>query len=97
MTHVRRARSKIDFQRRYQAYAHNHGMTSEQMLAYDKQFYPDARLSPFLLWCSCKKFEWSSSHPGSDPELHVEFDPWLDSLVPVADVLTCECHEHCRL
>src|SRR5271170_2780411 len=49
-----RTRFRGDFQLRYAAYARDHGMTSEQMLAHDKTCCPYALLKPYLLWLSGK-------------------------------------------
>jgi hypothetical protein len=90
-----RMRSSVNFQSRYAAYAHNHGMTSEQMRMHDRQCYPDAMLTPFLFWLSLKRLEWNRLHPdrqiqsGIEP---VEFARWLQQLEPTSNALTCECH-----
>jgi hypothetical protein len=52
-----------DFQHRYGVYARDHSMTEERMLAHDKRCYPEALLTPYLLWVSRKWFEWGSCIP----------------------------------
>jgi hypothetical protein len=84
-----------DFQLRYSTYARDHGMTEEQMLAFDKKRYPDALLTPYLLWVSRKWFEWGKLHPGRRLYSRLEeasFAYWLTQLLPGSDALTCECH-----
>lgn len=93
MIHTRKIKSRIDFHRRYAAYARNHSMTQEQMLAHDRQFWPDAMLNPFLLWCSCKKVEWHCLQLAPDSDADEGFDKWLDGLQPDLDALTCACHK----
>lgn len=80
---------------RYNAYARDHGMTSEQMRDLDRSCYPDAMLTPFFLWLSEKKLEWIGLNPertlqsGRD---HADFERWLGQLEPKSNALTCECH-----
>ncbi len=91
---ARNAKSRVDFQCRYDAYARNHGMTREQMLTHDRQCSPDALLKPFLLWASDKRLEWNALHSESKAVVsEVDFDQWLDHLSPALNVLTCECHK----
>ncbi len=90
-----RIRSNANFHSRYAAYACNHGMTAEQMRLHDRQYYPDAMLTPYLFWLSLKRLEWNRLHPerqiqsGMEP---IEFDHWLQKLQPTFNALTCECH-----
>lgn len=90
-----RMRSRAPHQSRYEAYARNHEMTSYQMRMHDKQCFPDAMLTPYLLWLSSKRLEWNQLHAerriqlGAEP---IEFDRWLLQLQPTCDALTCECH-----
>lgn len=84
-----------DFQLRYRAYARDHGMTSEQMLAYDKKCYPYALLTPYLFWISQKWLEWGALHPQAKIYSAKEesgFERWLEELIPASDALTCKCH-----
>lgn len=92
---IRRARPAGDFQRRYRAYALDHGMTSQQMLVHDKHCCADAMLKPYLLWASRRWFEWSQlnpdcAHHGAREES--AFEHWLDGRSPALDGFTCECH-----
>ncbi len=88
-------RSGADFRNRYEAYARNHAMTSEQMRIHDKQSHPEAMLTPYLFWLSLKRLEWNRLHPdihipfGREP---IEFDRWLQRSEPTSSPLTCECH-----
>lgn len=95
MAHTRKIRSRADFQRRYNAYARDHGMTPEQMLSYDRQCCPDALLKPYLFWISDKRLAWNVLHSRSAGSIAetADFDRWLDRLSPGLDVLTCECHK----
>jgi hypothetical protein len=84
-----------DFQHRYGVYARDHSMTEERMLAHDKRCYPEALLTPYLLWVSRKWFEWGHLHPGTKLYGSNEegmFEKWLTTLLPSCDALTCECH-----
>jgi hypothetical protein len=93
VAHIRKNRSRADFQRRYNAYARDHDMTPERILSYDRQCCPDALLKPYLLWLSDKGLAWDTLRSGPAGSFtEVDFDQWLDSLSPGLDALTCECH-----
>jgi hypothetical protein len=80
---------------RYRAYAYDHGMTSEQILAHDKACYPFSLLVPYLPWLNHKWLEWNELNPGRSvhgAKEHADFDRWLEQLIPRLDALTCECH-----
>lgn len=84
-----------DFQRRYRAYALDHGMTAEQMLIHDKHCCADALLKPYFLWISRRWFEWcqlNPEHAHHATQTAREFECWLDGLSPSLDAFTCECH-----
>lgn len=92
---VSRLRPTGDLRLRYEAYAHDHGMTREQMRDLDRSCYPDTMLTPFFHWLSLKKLEWIQLNPGrtlQNGKDHVDFDRWLGQLRPKSNVLTCECH-----
>ena len=91
-----KTRVRIDFQRRYEAYARNHGMTRTQMLTHDRESFPDAALKPFLLWCSSRQIEWRSQRRDSGPQALSDFERWIETLEPAMDALTCECHKKLR-
>lgn len=85
-----------DFQLRYRAYAHDHGMTAEQMLMHDRECCPDALLMPCFLWLSRKWFQWGQQNPQPNfhhPAAEAQFEHWLDQLAPESDAVTCECHQ----
>ncbi len=90
-----RMRSRAAHQSRYEAYAHNHGMTSDQMRMHDNQCFPGTMLTPYLFWLNSKRFQWNQLRPehriqiGTEP---IQFDHWLLQLQPTCDGLTCECH-----
>lgn len=93
-------RSNGNFRCRFEAYGHDHGMTTEQMRAHDRVCYPDAMLTPFFHWLSGKKLEWIRLNPGRTLESgkdHTDFERWLGKLDPKLDSLTCECHIRCVL
>jgi len=95
MGSARNAKSRADFQRRYDAYARNHGMTREQMLAHDRECCPEALLTPYLQWLSDKRIEWDtlcSRQSAAGSGATTDFDRWLDDLNPTLNTLTCECH-----
>jgi hypothetical protein len=84
-----------DFQFRYRAYARDHGMTPDQMLAHDKRCHPCTLLTPYLFWISLKWLEWGQLRPGRvirSTEEAANFETWLEELVPDSDALTCQCH-----
>jgi hypothetical protein len=84
-----------DFQLRYRAYAYDHGMTPDQMLAHDKKCCPFALLTPYLFWISRKWLEWGRLYPGGviySTKETARFEKWLKELAPTSDALTCECH-----
>jgi len=56
-------RSSANLQSRYEAYARNHGMTSEQMRTHDKRSHPDTMLTPYLFWLNLRRLDWNQSHP----------------------------------
>jgi hypothetical protein len=90
-----RMRSRAPLQNRYEAYARNHGMTSEQMRNHDKQCFPDTMLTPYLFWLSSKRLAWNQLHPENQTQMGaepIEFDRWLQQLRPTSNALTCECH-----
>jgi len=95
MTRASRARFAGDFQLRYRSHVHDHGMTSEQILTYDRAWYPFSLLLPYLSWVNHKWFEWNELNPGRSvhgAKEHADFDRWLEQLIPRLDALTCECH-----
>lgn len=95
MSRFRRTGQRGDFDRHYAAYARDHGMSRNQMLAHDRSCCPDSILKPFLLWLSAQRFSWISIQ--SNPVLgrtvaDAKFEQWLDQLAPHSDGFTCECH-----
>jgi hypothetical protein len=95
MARFSRVQFRGDTQLRYRAYARDHGMTSEEIRAHDKRCCPSTLLLPYMSWLSRKWFEWGQVNPGRTihgAKENVNFDRWLELLVPGLDAVTCECH-----
>lgn len=95
MSRFRRAGSRGDFGRLYEAYARDHGMSKEQMLAHDRKCCPDSILKPYLLWLCAQRFSWTSTQSkvlSESTGTEAEFEQWLDQQTPHSDAFTCECH-----
>jgi hypothetical protein len=95
MPRMRRSGSRCEFHRRYGAYARDHGMTGEQMLAHDRICCPESLLKPYLQWLSLQRLTWTSlnsQHQVTGVKAEVEFDRWLRQISSDCDAITCECH-----
>jgi hypothetical protein len=95
MKRVSRVQFRGDTQLRYLAYARDHCMNSDEMVEHDKGCCPSTLLLPYISWLSRKWFEWDQLNPGRTThgaKDNVEFDQWIERLIPSLDAITCECH-----
>ena len=95
LTVARHSGTRGEFHRRYLAYARDHGMTEEQMLAHDRSCCPESLLKPFLQWLSLQRLTWTSLNSQREVvgvRAEAEFDQWLEQISSHCDAIKCECH-----
>lgn len=80
--------AKVEWNPRFEAYALEHGLSPQGMLAADEKHYPGGKMVGFMLWIQDQWQQFNRLRvrkvPGYDPDCkgpedHAAFDAWLGS------------------